>query len=191
MSLRVADSGLQYATNDTRTRFDPVRGAERSGPWGHGPKSKAGRPSQSRWCYTAAMRFYHVDFPFCVPDSWWLKAKMAEFEPRTLHYRTDDPSALSVSVGEVEPVRRQLSYGVFADEEGVLKILCGFVENSAIPPVDIKRQPRDSVYPYALWNGAHRFYCSVAAGFSHVPAVVTGELEAAQANLRFLRGDLD
>ena len=39
------------------------------------------------------MRFYHEDFPFCVPDSWWLKAKMAEFEPRTLHYRTDDPKA--------------------------------------------------------------------------------------------------
>ena len=148
-------------------------------------------PAQSRWSYTDTMRFYHVDFPFCVPDSWWLKAKMAKFEPRTLHYRTDDPRALSVSVGEVEAVRRQLSYGVFNEEEGVLKILRGFVENSAIPPVDIKRQPPGSVYPYYLWNGAHRFYCSVAAGFSHVPAVVTGDLEDAQAILRFLEGDLD
>ena len=126
------------------------------------------------------MRFYHEGFPFYVPDSWWLKAKMAEFEPRTLHYRTDDPEALSVSVGEVEPVRRQLSYGVFADEEGVLNIFNGSVENSAILPVDIKRQPQGSVYPYALYDGAHRFYCSVAAGFSHVPAVMTGDLEDAQ-----------
>ena len=116
---------------------------------------------------------------------------MAEFEPKTLHYRTDCPNALSVSVGEVEPVRRQLSYGVFEEEEGVLGIFCGFVDNSAIPPVEIKRQPPGSGYPYFLWNGAHRFYCSVAAGFSHVPAVVTGDLEDAQQNLRFLRGDLD
>ena len=137
------------------------------------------------------MRFYHVDFPFCVPDSWWLKAKMAEFEPRTPHYRADDPRALSVSVGEVEACRRQLRYGVFYDEEGVLKILSGFVDNSAIPPVNIKRQPPGSVYPYYLWDGAHRFYCSVAAGFSHVPAVVTGDLEGAQERLRSLRGDLD
>ena len=145
-----------------------------------GRNHKAGRPSQSRRCYTATMRFYHEDFPFCVPDSWWLKAKMAEFEPRTLHYRTDDPKALSVSVWEVEPVRRQLSYCVFADEEGVLRIFSGFVENSAIPPVEIKRQSQGSGYPYALYDGAHRFYCSVAAGFSHVPAVVTGDREDAQ-----------
>ena len=107
---------------------------------------------------------------------------MAEFEPRTLHYRTDDPKALSVSVGEVEPVspeRRQL--GVFIEgEEKVLKIFSGFVENSAILPVEIKRQSQGSIYPYALYDGAHRFYCSVAAGFGHVPAVVTGDLEDAQ-----------
>ena len=135
------------------------------------------------------MRFYHIDFPFCVPDRWWLKAKMIGFEPRTPHYRTEDPSALSVSVGEVEAVRRQLRYGIFDDEEGTLDILCGFVGNSAIPPVEIKRQPPGSVYPYYLWNGAHRFYCSVAAGFSHVPAVVTGDLEDAQAILRFLESE--
>ena len=137
------------------------------------------------------MRFDHEDFSFCVPDSWWLKAKMAEFEPRTPHYRTDDPCDLYVSVGEVEPVRRELTYGVFNEEEVVLNIFCGFVENSAIPPVKIKTKPPGSAYPYCLWNGAHRFYCSVAAGFSHVPAVVTGDCEEGQANLRLLRGDLD
>ena len=62
----------------------------------------------------------------------------------------------------------------------MLKIFSGFVENSTMPPVEIKRQSQGSVYPYALHNGAHRFYCSVAAGFSHVPAVVTGDLEDAQ-----------
>ena len=121
------------------------------------------------------MRFCHEDFPFCVPDSWWLKAKMDEFEPRTPHYRTDDPSALAVRVEKVEPVRRQLKHGVFANEEVVLCIFCGFVENSPIPPVKICEQPPDSVYPYRLQNGAHRFYCSVAAGYSHVPAGVVIE----------------
>lgn len=123
------------------------------------------------------MRFCHADFSFCVPDSWWCKAEMEEFEPRTPHYRTDDPNALCISVGEVKPVRRELAYGVFHNERTVLSIFRGFVENSAIPPVEIVKLPEGSDYPYQLRNGAHRFYCSVAVGFSHVPAVAPASYE--------------
>ena len=26
--------------------------------------------------------FCHVDFPFDIPDTWWFKAEMAEFQPK-------------------------------------------------------------------------------------------------------------
>ena len=135
------------------------------------------------------MRFYHTNIPFDIPCDWWLKAGMAEFRPRAPQYRPR-PCALdgqrnktvcvvSVRVVEVEPLRcLKRSHGVFNDhpggptaEERVLKILRGFVANSAIPPVEVERQPEGSDFPYKLRHGAHRFYCSVAAGFSRVPAV--------------------
>ena len=122
--------------------------------------------------------FCHVDFPFDIPDTWWFKAEMAEFQPKAPQYRADlsdldGQTILSVCVGKVEPLRsRKLNngYGLFSDEERVVKILRGFIENTETPPVQVVKQPPGSDYVYRLYNGTHRFYCSVAAGFSHVPA---------------------
>ena len=124
-------------------------------------------------------RFRHSDFSFCIEDPWWSKAGMAEFRPTAPQYRVDPSDfdgwqLLSVGVGEVEPLyRRKLNHGngFFASEEQVVQILRGFIENSAIPPVEVVKQPAGSDYLYKLHHGAHRFYCSVAAGFSHVPTV--------------------
>ena len=59
----------------------------------------------------------------------------------------------------------------FDTEELVVRVLRGFIEDSAIPPVKVEKEPPDSDYRYKLRDGTHRFYCSVAAGFSHVPAI--------------------
>ena len=123
--------------------------------------------------------FRHVNFQFEIHDAWWFKAGMAEFRPKAPQYRADPSdlkngqTILSVSVLEVEPLRsRKLNHGdgFFASEAQVVDLLRGFIEGSAIPPVDVERQPSGSAYRYSLYHGTHRFYCSVAAGFSHVPA---------------------
>ncbi len=54
----------------------------------------------------------------------------------------------------------------------VVQILRGFSTGAQIPPVEIDRLEHQAEPPYRLRNGAHRFYCSMAAGFTHVPAVV-------------------
>ena len=116
---------------------------------------------------------------------------MEDFVPIRASYR-GDPSAFpgreiaAVPINEVEPVSRQLSHGVFNDSpesgtarERVSSILRGFRSDSAIPPVEVVRIQGSGPCRYRLFHGAHRFYCSVAAGFSHVPAVVYQESEVA------------
>jgi hypothetical protein len=81
-----------------------------------------------------------------------------------------------VDVGPVSLVRR--SIGIFRDSpdgipvrERVLKILRGFRLGEAIPPVAVVACRSGSLYKYELTDGTHRFYCSLVAGFTHVPAV--------------------
>ena len=127
-------------------------------------------------------RFRHVDFSFEIKDSWWSKAGIAGFRPKAPQYRVnpsgfDGQQILSVCVGDVRPLYcRKISPDgrFFYTEERVVQVLRGFIENSAIPPVEVEKEPPGSDYRYKLRDGTHRFYCSVAAGFNHVPAVEVG-----------------
>ena len=60
----------------------------------------------------------------------------------------------------------------------VLKILHGFRQELAIPPVEVARLAEGSGFEFKLIHGAHRFYAAVAAGFSHVPAVEVSDVWA-------------
>jgi hypothetical protein len=131
-----------------------------------------------------AMRFLHHDFAFEISDEWWVEAGMLGFVHGSQSYRVDsqafpDRRVYEVRIDEVAPVPRQLSHGVFHNDamtglgakNCVINILRGFLIGAAIPPVEILRLPSDALYTYRLKRGAHRFYLSIGAGFSHVPAV--------------------
>jgi len=107
---------------------------------------------------------------------------MSSFVPSSRSYRVDlqkFPDCSCVPIDEVEPVKRQLSHGIFNDDqetgltakERVINILLGFVNASALPPVEIVKVSVVNSHAYRLTHGAHRFYLSIAAGFTHVPAV--------------------
>jgi hypothetical protein len=130
------------------------------------------------------MQFLHHDFAFELDDEWWAEAGMQGFVPLYASYRVDPQAFPGKSVHEVridavQPVRRRLSHGVFNDDvetgllakDRVIRILRGLRTNDAMPPVEIVRISSESQYKYNLTHGAHRFYLSIAAGFTHVPAV--------------------
>ncbi len=106
---------------------------------------------------------------------------MTGFVPATRAYRTaKSPRILTVSIDDVGPVNLALRRQIFldSDEEGtarerVSRIFRGFRRGDAIPPVEIVDGKPGYGYRFKLTHGAHRFYCSVAAGFTHVPAVRT------------------
>src|SRR5271167_1473529 len=130
------------------------------------------------------MEFTHHGLPIVLNDDWWAEADMARFTPSTTAYHVD-PRAFpgqrifEVRIEDIGPVCRAPGVGIFNDDqstkasarERVLAILLGFRSGSMIPPVEVVNAPALSAYPYKLVHGTHRLYCSLAAGFSHVPAV--------------------
>jgi len=128
------------------------------------------------------MRFAHHDLLIDLEDDWWDEAGMAGFSPASRAYRTDPrfcdtgEPILEVPIAEVGPAPR--SIGIFRDSEDgiparerVLKILRGFRLDEPIPPVRVVESKTGSVHRYKLTDGAHRFYCAVASGFTHVPTL--------------------
>jgi hypothetical protein len=131
------------------------------------------------------MRFTHHDLFGALDDEWWFEAGMAGFSPGANAYRTDPSLSINgepilavriADVGPIGPVRR--SIGIFRDSEDgiparerVLQILRGFRLGHEIPPVQVVECVPSSQYRYKLTDGTHRFYCSVAAGFTHIPTI--------------------
>lgn len=101
---------------------------------------------------------------------------MIGFKPTSKAYRTDE-DCNEASIEDVGPVSRVSGIGIFNDgDEGstrdrVIRILQGFRLGEAIPPVSIIAGHACYPHRYKLTHGVHRLYCSLAAGFTHVPWV--------------------
>ena len=126
-------------------------------------------------------RFHHLGYEFSIPDEWWSAAGVSQFEPVTPAYRVGEREkrysrfiepVVPIPLVTLQPIDRNLSHGVFRDRESVVQILRGFVADDALPPVCVTRAGTDG---YALFDGAHRFYCAIAVGFSLIPAIDVSE----------------
>lgn len=131
--------------------------------------------------------FSHHSLVFSVPDKWWAENGMIHFVPRASSYRPGAPEQgkgledlpiLLIPIDAIPPVHRQkTSHGVFNNlpnkpaRRRVGEILDGFRRGDAIAPVEVFRLPAGSTFSHELVDGCHRFYCSVAVGFTHVPVV--------------------
>lgn len=121
------------------------------------------------------MKLYHHDLEIELDDTWWAEAGMDGFVPHNRAYRVDRGLAngkeiFEIPIDEVSPVIRGPGVAYFVKER-VLDILNGFRNDDEIRPVEIGLEPPGSKFCYKVTDGCHRFYCSLAAGFSHVPAV--------------------
>ena len=127
------------------------------------------------------MKFTHHGLQIEIPDDWWTEAGMRGFFPTFTAYRVNQklfPNTREVLIQEIGPVSRNPGEGIFNNSvaEGsardrVVRILRGFRFDDAIPPVEIVEVPAGRPYRYKLLHGAHRFYCSLAAGFKCVPTI--------------------
>ena len=83
-------------------------------------------------------------------------------------------SADLVLLADIEPPpmgsRKHLSC-CGLDETRMIGVLTSIASRREMWPVEITQGDNDP-YPYQLHDGAHRFHASVAAGFSHIPALL-------------------
>ena len=122
----------------------------------------------------------HHDITVTLPDEWWVEAGMSGFTPYAAGYRFDSTAAGDepvsiIAVTEVAPVIRSPGVAIFNDsatatsKQRVISVLTAFRDGIALPPVECLRT--DGRYPFRLIHGTHRLYCSIAAGFTHIPTV--------------------
>jgi len=137
------------------------------------------------------MEFTHHGMQIVLSDDWWAEAGMSGFTPSSTAYHAD-PNAFSgqrifeVRIDNIGPVSRAPGVGIFNNDretgtsahDRVIRILRGFRSGALIPPVEIVRAPPGEDYLCTLVNGTHRLYCSLAAGFSHVPATLGFDITA-------------
>lgn len=124
--------------------------------------------------------YHHNQYIGELDDAWWVEAQMEGFALVKNAYRGDPNKAygkeiFEIDLNDVKPVIRE---NIFNDSEEfgtaksrVLRILRWFISDTPIEPVTIALEPHGSDYRYKLVAGAHRFYCSMAAGFTHIPAI--------------------
>jgi hypothetical protein len=124
------------------------------------------------------MKITHHGIPIDVlRDDWWSEAEMQGFVPKARAYnaRRSDEQIVEVSIEDVSPLVRTPLFRNDDDKEvsvddRVVSILRGFRLGEVFPPVEMTQG--NAPYRYRLVNGAHRFYCSLAVGFTHVPAII-------------------
>lgn len=126
------------------------------------------------------MLLNHHDLTFELPDEWMSEAGAQNFGPKEVSYRVEDSKAhepfFLVRIADIGPVMRNPGVGIFNNnelataKERVVHILSGFCSDAALPPVSVV-ESRAGPYRYKLTAGVHRLYCSLAVGFSHIPAV--------------------
>jgi hypothetical protein len=130
------------------------------------------------------MECLHHTLRIVLRDDWLAEAGMIGFVPSSVAYAADriafpGERICQVRIQDIGPVMRAAGVGVFnRDRETgstararTVSILRAFQSGSALPPVKLVRGPDSYGYPYKLTDGCHRLYCSLAVGFTHIPAV--------------------
>jgi len=117
----------------------------------------------------------HLPCEFEIPDDWLVEAGALGFSPKRAAYRSV-LSAAAAPLTEVEPPPRLVGYPLSwrgLDRTRFVRILNGMVTDAEIEPVPVVEMPFvdlvPSPYRLRVANGVHRFYASVAMGYSHLP----------------------
>jgi hypothetical protein len=105
-----------------------------------------------------------------VPAEWIAQAGLIGFIPERSAFRCDDAHVL-IKLADIEPPMRNA--GVTLDANGfgrdrMMNILEGIRDNASIPPIFVEESDPGQ-RPYRVRGGVHRYWASVATGFTHVP----------------------
>jgi hypothetical protein len=121
------------------------------------------------------------DGTFEIPDAWWQFADMASYQRVGGFYPyqglirgerfIDRRRVEVVPLVDIEPLRRDPGTPLFRKYK-LVPVLMGLQSPTGyLPPCELRRTD-GGPYAFALHNGCHRFYASVAVGFTGLPALI-------------------
>ena len=119
--------------------------------------------------------------PFSIPDEWWefvVENDLPFNHPHFYLYDSEKfPDAEIVRLWDIEPPRKSPDVQEFLKHKLAPVLLAFFSPEYSLGPVDVTRLQRspESPYRYRLTRGFHRYYASVAIGYSMIPAIVRAE----------------
>lgn len=114
---------------------------------------------------------------FEIDGQWWSEAGMNGFCPRNKafpqrgQWHWDGNIVFKIiPLLSIESPKRAEGILLFKKDR-MIRILEGIRNSAPIPPIEIQTKETGD-YPYTVHNGVHRFYASIAVGFTHVPAFI-------------------
>jgi hypothetical protein len=112
---------------------------------------------------------------FEIPDEWWAFADMNAFSPGESGFYPYTPECANevevVPLSAVEPPLRASGVPPFKKYKLVPVLFAFASPECAIPPVEVVVVP-STRYRFRVLNGYHRYYASVAVGYTRLPVIV-------------------
>ncbi len=114
------------------------------------------------------------DVEFELEDEWWSFCEMESFNPESPYYPYDssNPIVEIVGIESVKPPTRHPDVSPFKIYKMVPVLMAFTSPECALPAVPVKRIHPSGDYSLELTNGFHRYYASVAVGYTHLPVTI-------------------
>jgi hypothetical protein len=135
------------------------------------------------------VRYSIPNFPceFEIPDDWLTASGINNFAPSATAY-CSSPETVLAALSEVIPPMRKPTFPKDwrgFERERLLVLLRRIAVGEQIDPVPLIQLPEpDPILPlpyrYSVRDGFHRFYASIIAGFTHLPANIETLAEVLQ-----------
>jgi len=119
-------------------------------------------------------RLPHEEVEFEIPDEWWNAAGASGFSPAMDAFVSQSDAAwptIHVPVIDVQAPRRGTGV-VGLREDRTISILRAFRSGIALPALQVHEEPPAGRRIFRVTDGYHRYYASVAAGFTRLPISV-------------------
>lgn len=108
-----------------------------------------------------------------IPDEWFLFSEMDTFSPAgTFYPYFPMDGVIVVPISELEPPKRNAGVASF-EKLRLVPILMAFAsKGGTVPPIDVIASTNGSHYKYRVANGYHRYFASIAAGYSDIAVLI-------------------
>jgi hypothetical protein len=110
---------------------------------------------------------------FEIPDDWWQFCDMEGLRPATTFYLCSqrDPGVQTVPIAEAKPPVRDAGVIGFHKNRMAPILLAFTSDRCAVPAVPVRELAAGEPYRYAVLDGYHRYYASIAAGYTRLPVL--------------------